>query len=311
MRPVVYVNGIVANAREAVVPIYDHGFLYGEGVYETLRTYNGEPFLFDRHMRRLHRSAGLMALTVPVSDAEMLARVRETMREAEKPGPGSVETTGVPEAYIRILLTRGVGELTYNLSATPVPTLVIIVKPYVGMAERTFVDGIKVSLVGVRRNHPAALNPMIKSNNLLNNALAMQEALAHGGEEALMQNQAGEVVECAQSNVFIVKDGAATTPPLQAGLLPGITREFVMEIASALGISAREGRVTPADVLAADEVFLTGTTREVTPVVRVDDHVIGSGTPGPVTRRLLQELRARAQTLTRSAVSSVSPAASA
>jgi branched-chain amino acid aminotransferase len=312
MRPVVSVNGVVKNAREAVVPVYDHGFLYGEGVYETLRTYNGEPFLFDRHMRRLHRSAGLMALRVPVSDAEMLARVRETMREAEGPGPGSVETTDVPEAYIRILLTRGVGELTYNLAATPVPTLVIIVKPYVAMAERTFADGITVSLVGVRRNHPTALNPMIKSNNLLNNALAMQEALARGGEEALMQNHAGEIVECAQSNVFVVTQGAVTTPALEAGLLPGITREFVLEIAADLGIRAGQGRVTPADVLAADEVFLTGTTREVTPVVRVDEHVIGSGAPGPVTRRLLQELRSRAQTLTRSAVSSaVSPGASA
>lgn len=289
MRPVVYVNGVVTSARDAVVPVYDHGFLYGEGVYETLRTYAREPFLFNRHLTRLRHSASLMSLAVPFDDAEFLARVRSTMTAANE---GDADGG---EAYIRILLTRGVGELTYSLAACPVPTLVIIVKPYVAPPERTFTHGITISLVSVRRNHPDALNPMIKSNNLMNNALAMQEALGRGADEALMQNQAGDIVECAQSNVFIVAKGALVTPPLSAGLLPGITREFVMELARAEGLDVREARVTPAELLGADEVFLTGTTREVTPVVRVDDAAIAAGTPGPITRRLQAAFRAKVE----------------
>jgi len=266
------------------VPVFDHGFLYGEGIYETLRTYDREPFLFERHMQRLRNSASLIALTVPYADADMRARVRET---------AAALTSHDGELYIRILLTRGVGELSYNPSVTPTPTLVIIVKPFPAPADKTFTDGIKVSLVSVRRNHPRALDPMIKSNNLLNNALAMQQALRAGAEEALMQNQAGEIVECSQSNFFIVKDGAALTPPLSAGLLPGITRAYVMEVAAEIGVHAREARLTPDDVRAADEAFITGTTREVTPVVAVDDRPIGAGTPGPVTRRLLTHFRQR------------------
>jgi branched-chain amino acid aminotransferase len=205
---------------------------------------------------------------------------------------------GLKEAYIRVLLTRGVGELSYNPAACPTPTTVIIVKPFPEPAARTFSEGIKVSLVSVRRNHPQALNPMIKSNNLLNNALAMQEALRSGADEALMLNQAGEIVECSQSNFFIVKDGRVLTPVLSAGLLPGITRAFVIDLARELGIPAAEGRLTPADLRVADEAFITGTTREVTPVVRVDDAIVGEGKPGPISRRLLELLRTRASELT-------------
>jgi branched-chain amino acid aminotransferase len=176
---------------------------------------------------------------------------------------------------------------------------VIIVKPFPDPPARTFSDGIKVSLVAVRRNHPQALNPMIKSNNLLNNALAMQEALKSGAEEALMCNQAGELVECSQSNFFIVRSGELLTPPLAAGLLPGITRAFVIVLADELGIPAREERLTPGDLRSADEAFITGTTREVTPVVRVDDMPIASGRPGPASARLLALLRQRADELTR------------
>ena len=155
----------------AVVPVFDHGFLYGEGVYETLRTYHRKPFLFERHAHRLRQSAALMALPVPFTDAELLASMQETV--AAHPG-------GLGEAYIRVLLTRGVGELTYNPAACPSPTTVIIVKPFPEPPARTFTDGVRLSLVNTRRNHPLALNPMIKSNNLLNNALAMQEALRTG-----------------------------------------------------------------------------------------------------------------------------------
>jgi branched-chain amino acid aminotransferase len=292
MSAVVYVNGRITDAATASVPVFDHGFLYGEGVYETLRTYERLPFLFERHMERLRRSAALMALDVPFTDDELRGGIEQTM-EAHPT---------LDEAYIRVLLTRGVGELTYNPAATPVPTLVIIVKPFPAPPEKTFTDGIKVSLVSVRRNHPLALNPMIKSNNLLNNALAMQQALQRGAEEALMQNQAGELVECSQSNFFVVRDGRVLTPPLAAGLLPGITRAFVLELASDLGLDAGEATLHPRDLETADEAFITGTTREVTPVVTVDADAIGSGRPGPVTRQLLQEFRQRVQQLTGAAV---------
>jgi branched-chain amino acid aminotransferase len=214
----------------------------------------------------------------------MLARVRETMAAHPQ----------LDEAYIRILLTRGVGELTYNPAATPTPTLVIIVKPFPAPPARTFTEGIKVSLVSVRRNHPQALNPMIKSNNLLNNALAMQQALRRGADEALMQNQAGEIVECSQSNFFVVRDGAVLTPSLSAGLLPGITRAFVLELADELGLPARETTLRPADLPSIDEAFITGTTREVTPVVAIDEAAVGRGRPGAITMRLLDAFRARA-----------------
>jgi len=260
-------------------------------VYETLRTYHRLPFLYERHAERLRKSAALMALPVPFSDADLLRAINDTV--AAHPG-------SVAEAYIRVLLTRGVGELTYNPAACPKPTTVIIVKPFPEPPARTFDEGIKVSLVSVRRNHPQALNPMIKSNNLLNNALAMQEALKTGAEEALMCNQAGEIVECSQSNFFIVRAGQVLTPPLSAGLLPGITRAFVLDLAAELGLPAREERLTPEDLPSADEAFITGTTREVTPVVLVDAAPIGGGKPGPISRRLLDLFRRRADELTTS-----------
>jgi branched-chain amino acid aminotransferase len=287
MNAVVFVNGRITDAANATVPVFDHGFLYGEGVYETLRTYDREPFLFDRHMARLRQSAALMSLDVPYSDGDLAGDVRQTM--AAHPA--------LDEAYIRILLTRGVGELTYNPAACPTPTLVIIVKPFPVPAERTFTEGIKLAMVSVRRNHPDALNPRIKSNNLLNNALAMQEALRTGADEALMQNHAGEIVECSQSNFFVVRNGRVETPPLSAGLLPGVTRQFVLELAGELGVPAGEASVRPSDLQDVDEAFITGTTREVTPVVAIDDQAVGTGRPGAITRRLLAAFRAHVSAL--------------
>jgi branched-chain amino acid aminotransferase len=283
MNAVVFVNGRIASAQDAAISVFDHGFLYGEGIYETLRTYDREPFLFDRHLHRLRHSAELMRLDVPFTDAALLGDVKKTM----------AALPGLQEAYIRILLTRGIGELSYNPSATPAPSVVIIVKPFPEPPAASFTKGLRVSMVGVRRNHPQALNPMIKSNNLINNALAMQEAIRGGADEALMLNQAGEIVECAQSNFFIVREGIVMTPPLSAGLLPGITREFVLEVAEAAHIPARETGLTPEDLDTADEAFLTGTTREVTPIVACDDIQFGDGTPGPVTKKLLAAFRTR------------------
>jgi branched-chain amino acid aminotransferase len=198
-----------------------------------------------------------------------------------------------------VLLTRGIGELTYDLAACPEPSMVVIVKPNVNPPPEVFERGVRVSLVGVVRNHPGTVNPMIKSNNLLNNALAMQEAFRRGGYEGIMRNYKGELAECTQSNLFIVKNGAALTPPIDAGLLAGITREFLFEVGADAGIPVREQVLRDADLFDADESFLTSTTREVVPIVQVDDKTIGSGKPGPVTLALLEGYRRQAQELTR------------
>src|SRR5258706_4459603 len=197
MAAFVNVNGRIADEAHAAVSVFDHGFLYGEGVYETLRTYNGQPFLFERHMKRLRTSAGMLALDVPLSDAAIAERFRETMRAA---GLGDSPDR---EAYIRILVTRGIGELTYDPAATPVPSIVVIVKPNVDPPREPFERGVTVALVSVMRNHPGTVNPLIKSNSLLNNALAMQEALRQGAFEGVMRNTRGELAECTQSNLFI------------------------------------------------------------------------------------------------------------
>jgi branched-chain amino acid aminotransferase len=285
MAATVNVNGRVSGERDAAISVFDHGFLYGEGVYETMRTYSGRPFLYDRHMRRLRRSAEMIVLDVPFSDDELAGRIRQTMTAAGLNGS---------EAYIRVLLTRGIGDLTYDPKATPVPSVVIIVKPHLDPPPAAFERGVKVCLSPILRNHPQSLNPMIKSNNLLNNALAMQEALRRGGTEAIMRNYRGELAECTQSNLFMVKNGLVLTPPLDAGLLPGITREFVMEIARGIGIDAREQPLREDDLFGAAEAFLTSTTKELVPIVQVDDKRIGTGMPGPVTKRLLEEFRRKA-----------------
>jgi branched-chain amino acid aminotransferase len=285
----VYVNGRISAADEAVVPVYDHGFLYGEGVYETLRTYNRVPFLFDRHLRRLRASANHLHLSVDFDDATLARRVAETMAAA-----GDMR-----EAYIRVLLTRGVGELSYDLAATPQASLVIIVKPLDEPPARVFDQGIRISLVPILRNHPGSVNPIIKSNNLLNNALAMQEAHRRGGDEALMCNYRGELSECSQSNFFLVRNGVALTPASEAGLLEGITRAFLFDVGRDAGVDVRDATLYPADLDTADEMFITSTTRELSPVVAVDDRVVGTGRPGAVFKKLLSGYRKRADELTR------------
>ena len=294
MRGAVFVNGTITEANQAVIPVYDHGFVYGEGVYETLRTYNREPFLYDRHVRRLRQSAQHLSLDVPFDDASLLQWIRQTMEAAGE----------MVEAYVRVLLTRGVGELTYAIDATPKPSLVIIVKSLEEVPERLTREGIVISLVDVVRNHPGSVNPIIKSNNLLNNALAMQAAYRRGGEEALMCNHRGELSECAQSNFFMVRGGAAITPASDAGLLEGVTRAFLFEVGRDVGIDVRAQTLYPSDLQTADEAFITSTTRELSPVVRIDQRVIGSGTPGPVTQKLLAGYRRKAQELTRAVVRS-------
>jgi branched-chain amino acid aminotransferase len=281
MSATVSVNGRVTDEREAVISVFDHGFLYGEGIYETLRTYGGRPFLFDRHMRRLRRSAALISLPLPFSDASLAADIETTMKASQVKG----------ESYIRVLVTRGIGDLSYDPRATPRPSVVIIVKPHEDPPPHVYRAGVRVVIVAVVRNHPDSVSPMIKSNNLMNSALAMQQAITRGGYEGIMRNFRGELTECAVANLFIVRGGEAITPPLSAGILPGITREHLFEIGQGIGVTVREETLHDADLFGADEAFLTGTTREVVPIVMVDDRIIGSGTPGPVTLRLLEAFR--------------------
>jgi len=287
MSGAVYVNGRITAERDAVVPVFDHGFLYGEGVYEVCRTYGGRVFLLDRHLRRLRTSAALIALPVPLSDEAFAARIDQTMGAA-----GLLPWhEGRPDAYVRILLTRGVGELSYDPSACPAPSLVIIARPHVPPAAAAYEAGVGVAIVAIQRNAPAALNPRIKSNNLLNNALAMQQALAAGAAEAVMRNHRGDLAEMSQSNLFVVRGGHVLTPPVDAGLLPGITREYVLELCVRLAVPCGEAVLGDADLLRADEAFLTSTTKEIMPVVRVDGRAVGDGVPGPISRRLIGEFR--------------------
>ncbi len=292
LRGAVYVNGVVRPAAEAVVPVYDHGFLYGEGIYETLRTYNRVPFLYEKHMRRLRASAERIHLDVPCSNEELSAWIDETVTVAGE----------MAESYIRILLTRGVGELNYDPKSTPKPSLIIIVKPLEEPPARVFNEGIRISLVPILRNHPGSVNPLIKSNNLLNNALAMQEAYRRGAEEGLMCNYRGELSECSQANFFMVRDGVALTPKSQAGLLEGITRAFLFEVGRDVGVEVRDETLFPKDLESADEAFITSTTRELSPVTKIDDAAVGAGKPGPVTLKLLEGYRRRARAMTQHAV---------
>lgn len=285
----VNVNGRLFDKEHAVISVFDHGFLYGEGIYETLRTYDGEPFLFDRHMRRLRNSAAMMSLTLPLDSDGFLARIRETMAAAELGGRDQ------EEAYLRILVTRGIGDLSYDPAVCPEPSIVVIAKPQIDPPAEVYERGVKTIISSIVRNHPGTVNPLIKSNNLLNNALAMQEAVRAGAFEAVMRNYRGELAECTTANVFIVRDGEVLTPPLDAGLLPGITREFLFDIGREEGIAVREETLRDEDLFGADEAFLTSTTREVVPIVSVGDRTIGPGVPGRVTLALLAAFRRRAR----------------
>jgi branched-chain amino acid aminotransferase len=259
-----------------------------------MRTYNRVPFLYDRHMRRLRQSSERIALDVPFDDSTMLGWIDQTFDAAGD----------LSEAYVRILHTRGVGDLSYDLKSTPAPTTVIIVKPFEAYPARVYDDGIRIALVDMLRNHPRSVNPIIKSNNLMNNALAMQMAYRSGAEEALMCNYRGELTECSQSNFFLVRKGAALTPKSEAGLLEGITRAFLFELGTELGIDVREATLTPKDLETADEMFITSTTRELSPVVSVDGRAVGSGKPGPVTKKLTALYQQRAEELTRALAAS-------
>ena len=287
----VNIDGRITDAADATVSVFDHGFLFGDGVYETIRTYNRMPFLLPPHLTRLRASAARLSLKIPPDDGELARRLSETMAKVNVGG----------EVTLRMLVTRGVGPLSYDPAACPTPTVVIIALPHQAPPPKVHRDGVRVVVAGVLRNHPRSVDPSIKSNNLLNNVLAMQEAIRRDAYEVILLNHRDELTECAQSNLFAVREGIVMTPPLDAGLLEGVTRNFLFEMGADLRIEVREEALREADLSSIDELFLPSPTREVVPIVEVGDVCIGSGRPGPVTARLLSRFRERANTLTRPA----------
>jgi len=277
------VNGKITPAEEATISVLDNGFAFGDSVYEVLRTYGGLAFEPGRHFRRLRASAARLGFEVLDTDAELLARLDALAARADN-----------EESYIRIIVSRGVGDCSYSFERVQGPTVVMVLKPLPAYPPWHYADGIRTAAVGVRRNHPRALDPAIKSSNLLNNILAVREAQARGAEEPVLLNHEGFLAEGASTNVFVARHASLLTPPLSAGILAGITREVVLELAAALGIACREQPLHLDDLLSADEAFLTSTTREVVPVRQVDEALVGNGRPGPLTRRVLEAFRAYA-----------------
>lgn len=276
----VYINGKLLEKEDAKISVYDHGFLYGDGVFEGMRSYGGKVFRLDKHLDRLWDSAKAIWLEIPISRAEMADAVNETL-----------QANNIKDGYIRLVVSRGVGTLGLDPNRCSQPQVIIITDKIELYPEDFYRNGLEIVTASTVRNHPAALNPRIKSLNYLNNILAKIEGLKAGCIEALMLNHKGEVAECTGDNIFLVRDGVLQTPPLDAGILEGITRDAVIELAREAGIEVREMSLTRHDVYIADECFLTGSAAEVIPVVKIDSREIGSGQPGPMTRDLIQRFR--------------------
>lgn len=273
----IYLNGKFVPKEEAKVSVFDHGFLYGDGVFEGIRAYEGKVFKLREHIERLYASARAISLEIPMSQEEMVKATLETVR-----------VNGIRDGYIRIVVSRGEGDLGLDPQKCPNPTVVIIADKIAIYPEEVYREGMRIITVSTRRNPPQALNPNIKSLNYLNNILAKIEANRAGVPEAIMLSIDGYVAEATGDNIFIIKNGALTTPPLYVGALPGITRQVVMQLAREKGFPVEERVFTLYEVYTADECFLTGTAAEVVPVVEVDGRKIGEGVPGRITLLLME-----------------------
>jgi branched-chain amino acid aminotransferase len=277
----VYVNGNFVPAAEASVSVFDHGFLYGDGVFEGIRVYDGNIFRLHQHVERLYHSAQCIMLTPPLTCAEMVAAIVETVRRRQ-----------LPNQYVRVVLSRGVGDLGLDPRLCRQASVIIIADTITLYPERLYTHGLELVTVATRRLPHWGLDPRIKSLNYLNNILAKIEAQQAGAVEAVMLNAEGYVAECTADNIFFVRHKRLLTPAVSAGALQGVTRDSVLDIAGDLGLPTQEGLYTRYDLYTADECFMTGTGAEIVPVVRIDGRQIGSGVPGPLTAQIREAFAA-------------------
>lgn len=280
MTPKVYINGKLFEKPDAKISVYDHGLLYGDGVFEGIRVYEGKVFRLREHVERLYESARSIRLDIPLSREQMVDAVKST-----------VAANGKHNGYIRLVVTRGAGYLGLDPRKASNPQVIIIVDDITLYPAELYEHGMEIATVSTIRNHPNALNPRIKSLNYLNNIMAQLEAVQAGCFEALMLNHKGEIAECTGDNIFLVREGVIRTPSLDAGILEGITRNAVIELARAADLTVYETALTRHDVYIADECFLTGTAAEVVPIVKCDGRVLGTGKPGPITRQLRERFQ--------------------
>lgn len=276
----IYLNGEMVEKNQAVVSVYDHGLLYGDGVFEGIRSYDGLIFKLHEHLDRLYESAHTLMLKIPLTKKEMERAVVETLK-----------INRLKDAYIRLVVTRGTGDLGLDPRKCPKPTVFIIADKISLYPKEYYEKGLEIATVTTLRNHPEALNPQLKSLNYLNNILAKIEAINAGVDEALLLNAQGYVTECTGENIFYCKAEALHTPPAYVGILRGITRNTVLRLAREIGLKVREDIMTRHDLFNADEVFVTGTAAEIVPVVKIDRRVIGSGVPGKNTLQFIQEFK--------------------
>lgn len=274
----VYINGQILPQEDAKISVFDHGLLYGDGVFEGIRAYNGNIFLLDEHLDRLYDSATALALKIPITKAEMASAIKKTM-----------EANNLIDSYIRLVVTRGVGKLGLDPNKCSTPQIIIITDTIELYPKELYEKGLNIVTVTTIRNHFSALDPKIKSLNYLNNILAKLESIQAGAGEALMLNKDGYVAECAGDNIFIVKNNVLLTPPTSSGILIGITRNIVMKLAAGMGFQVKEELMTRYDLYIAEECFLTGTAAEIIPVVKIDGRTIGTGKPGKMTFDLLKK----------------------
>ncbi|MFF2156198.1 branched-chain-amino-acid transaminase [Paenibacillus chitinolyticus] len=276
----IYLDGSFVTKEEAKVSVYDHGFLYGDGIFEGIRIYGGNIFKCKEHLDRLYDSAKSIMLNIPLSFQEMQDALVETIRRNE-----------LRDGYIRLVVSRGPGDLGLDPRRSPKASVIIIVEQLSIYPEEAYINGLKTVSVSSRRNIPDAVNPKIKSLNYLNNILVKIQSNLAGVGEAIMLNSQGYVAEGSSDNIFIVKRGVVFTPPCYIGALEGITRAAIIEICEREGYTLKEEPFTLHDVYVADEVFFTGTAAEVIAVREVDGRTIGEGKAGPITTKLLQEFR--------------------
>lgn len=272
----IYIDGEFYEKEHAKVSVFDHGLLYGDGVFEGIRFYNGRVFRLEEHIDRLYDSARAICLSIPLDKAAMTEATLETIRQ-----------NGLTDGYVRLVVTRGAGDLGLNPALCPKATIIIIASKITLYPQEMYENGLMVVTCATRRIPHGALSPMVKSLNYLNNVMAKIEAANAGAGEGLMLNEQGYVAECTGDNVFIVKRGHIFTPPISSGALAGVTRGVVFELAKEAGIPISEPDITRYDLFTADECFLTGTAAELIPVVTLDRRPIGDGKPGPITRRLM------------------------